>query len=269
MVETKRSVARPRTGRRATAKKEPAVRQAEAPQRPVEPEGPSAGPRELRRWTETPEGHLAVIAADGSAAGSMPLPDGLRPGRPRRGVLFQAIVAARANARLGSARTRNRARVRGGGAKPWRQKGTGRARHGSIRGPQWRHGAVAFGPNGRSYAQRVPEKVRHAAFAQAFAARAAQGHVAILDSLPLDRERPRTREARQWIDRLGEVGRVLVITAQRDGAGRAVANAPRMDLRSVGELRLADILGHDTLLVTRDALGALAARAAVGQERAR
>src|SRR5919202_2496302 len=110
---------------------------------------------------KTPQAPL--FSATGEKRGDETLPASLFAAHQKVAAVHQAVVAALANARQGTADTRNRSRVSGGGAKPWRQKGTGRARQGSIRAPHWRHGAVVFGPNGRKYDQRAPKKIRQAA----------------------------------------------------------------------------------------------------------
>ncbi|HEX9495902.1 MAG TPA: 50S ribosomal protein L4 [Candidatus Limnocylindria bacterium] len=248
----KKAVARPAT--RAVAPK-PAPR-AQAPKRE---------PREKIAAKPLPTAHAGfapVIAANGDAFGSVELPLLLRAPKRRTGVLFQAFQAARANARLGTAATKNRSRVAGGGAKPWRQKGTGRARQGSTRAPHWRHGGVVFGPNGRTYWQRIPERMRKAAFGEAFAARAAEGRVIVFDQIGGLSERPRSAEMSDWLARIGDTGKTLIVGAElNESHGRAVANLADVELRSVGSLRLVDVLGAETLLVARAALDGLAARA--------
>src|SRR5207253_7003751 len=137
------------------------------------------------------------------AGGAVARPAGIASPAGRRGVVAQAMLAGLANARQATAATKNRSRVAGGGAKPWHQKGTGRARQGSTRAPHWRHGGVVFGPNGRKYEQRIPGKMRRAAFAQAIAAHAANGRVLVVDELRFEHDRPRTREIAEWLVRVG------------------------------------------------------------------
>ena len=252
-MPVKRAVARPVT--RAVVKKT------------VAPASVPAAPRERRPRVEpkplptAPAGQVPLIAADGSVAGAVALPAALTLTSGAT-VLFQAVLAAQANARQGNAATKNRTRVRGGGAKPWRQKGTGRARQGSIRSPQWRHGAVVFGPNGRSYEQRLPLKVRRAALGAAFAARAGEGRVLVVEELRLGGDRPRTRDLVDWLAKVGEVRRTVLVTpAQDERLERAAANAPAIQIRTSTSLKLLDVLGADTLLVLRGALDVLAARA--------
>jgi len=228
--------------------------------------------RELRKkiaatpLPTAPAGHAPVVAANGSASGSVALPAARASAKADRGVLFQAFVAFEANARQGTAATKNRARVRGGGAKPWKQKGTGRARQGSIRAPHWRHGGVVFGPNGRTYDQRIPEKMRQAAFASAFATHAATGRVIVFDQIGGLSERPRSREVAAWVAMIGGTGRALIVTSERsEGHDRAINNLRGVELRTVGSLRLGDLLRFDTLLVARGTLDALSARAGASQ----
>jgi large subunit ribosomal protein L4 len=256
----RRAVARPAT--RVIRPPEP------RPARRAREEEAREAPREetrARPLPTAPIGHAPLIKADGSADGSVALPAAIAEPAKRRGVLFQALLAGLANARQGTSATKSRSRVAGGGAKPWRQKGTGRARQGSTRSPQWRHGGVVFGPNGRRYKQRLPAKMRHAAFAQALAAQAANGRVLVVDELRFDGDRTRTRDVVAWLASLGETGRAVLVTAEPEvRVGRAAANLKDFDIRTVGTVRLADVLRAETVLVHRPALEALAARATVG-----
>jgi large subunit ribosomal protein L4 len=256
-ASARRAVARPAT---RVVRREEEPRPRPAPKR--EAPKPKAAPQPL---PTAPAGHAPLIAADGSASGSVELPAAIAQAAPRRGVLFQALIAALANARQATSATKSRSRVAGGGAKPWRQKGTGRARQGTTRAPHWRHGGVVFGPNGRKYEQRMPEKMRRAAFAQALADRASSGRVLVVEELRFDGDQPKTRDVVAWLGKLGDTGRAVLVTAGDDGGvGRAVANLRDLDLRTATTLRLADVLHADTLLVHRAALDALVARATVG-----
>jgi large subunit ribosomal protein L4 len=254
----RRAVARPTT--RVVRRAEPEPQRRDEEQRAARRPTPEARP-----FPTAPAGHAPVIGADGTSSGSVELPAAIASPAKRHGVLFQALVAALANARQGTSATKNRSRVAGGGAKPWRQKGTGRARAGSTRSPLWRHGGVVFGPNGRRYKQRLPEKMRRAAFAQALASHAAQGRVLVVDELGFDGEAPRTRDVAGWLARVGDTGRAVLVTAEADERiGRAAANLSELELRTPGTLRLADVLRAETVLIHRPALDALAARAAIG-----
>jgi large subunit ribosomal protein L4 len=238
--------------------------------RPREEE-PKAEPRpkiEPKPLPTAPAGHAPVIGADGSSTSSVELPAAIVAPAGRRVVLFQALMASLANARQATSATKNRSRVAGGGAKPWRQKGTGRARQGSTRSPHWRHGGVVFGPNGRRYAQRMPEKMRRAAFAQALSDHAAKGRILVIDDLRFDGvegDRPRTRDIAEWLARVGQTGHAVLVTAEHDDrVGIAAANLKHVELRTAGSLKLADVLHAETMLVHRPALDALAARATAG-----
>jgi large subunit ribosomal protein L4 len=253
----KRAVARPLT--RTAAR--PAPEKKEREERPAAtaaaPAKPKAEPRPL---PTAPAGQVPLIGGDGSVT-SIELPAALASSKVRAGVLYQALDIARSNAHLGTAATKNRSRVKGGGAKPWRQKGTGRARAGSTRSPLWRHGGVVFGPNGRRYQRRIPEKMRREAFAEAFAARVGQGRVLVYETLAFEGDRPRTRAVVDWLGKLGDTGKALFVTlAVDEPTARAAANARAIGVRSVGALRTTDVLTHDTLIVRRDALDALASR---------
>jgi len=266
----------------AKAATKPAKKAAPAPRavarpvtRVVRPEAPRAArpaqpaPQEKREKVAAKpiptaeKGYAPLLDVDGNVSGSIELPAALAAtGKKGIATLFQAFLAERANARQGTAATKNRARVAGGGAKPWRQKGTGRARQGSTRSPQWRHGGVVFGPNGRKYDQRMPEKMRKAAFGQAMSARAADGRVLVLEGLKFDGDRPRTRDVVKWLGNVGDTGSTLFVWSEiNEGAARAMANLQHVESRTPGSLRLSDVLEADTLLIMRPALDALAARA--------
>jgi len=254
----KRAVARPLT---RTITPRPA--RAERGEKPAAPQPKRV--REVRPLPDVPAGHAALIGQAGASGETIALPEALTTTDRGVGVLFQAFNAARANARQGTASTKTRAQVRGGGAKPWRQKGTGRARAGSIRSPIWRHGGVVFGPNGRTYWQRLPEKMRKSAFAEAFADQAARGRVLVFDALPNGRTPDawiKTSAMREWLDGIGDIGRTIVVADDlTDMAGRAFANLARVEVRSTGTLRLTDLLRGETILVSRGTLDTLAARA--------
>ena len=255
---TRRAVARPVT-RVVRPEAERAARAARAAEPKPKREKPAARP-----LPTAPAGQIPVIAADGSPSGSMALPEAFTRTSKNSATLFQAFLAERANARQANAATKNRARVSGGGIKPWRQKGTGRARAGSTRSPLWRHGGVVFGPNGRQYWQRMPEKMRRAAFAEAVSAQAAEGRFLVVEGMKLEGERARTRDAAQWLGRIGDIGSTVFVWNEIDeNAARAMANLPDIEIRTPGSLRLSDVLTSDTMLVMRPALDALVARTAI------
>lgn len=182
------------------------------------------------------------------------LPEATFDGTVNEHALHQVVTAILAHQRQGTASTKTRGEVRGGGRKPWRQKGTGRARVGTVRSPLWRGGAVVFGPHPRSYDVRVPRKVKRLAIRSALNARAAEGSLALVE--PLDLEEPRTREVSALIKGIGAEGRnVLLLT---DGTKRNVylsgRNLPGVMVRPWGEASAYDVLWSDLVLIESSAL---------------
>jgi large subunit ribosomal protein L4 len=205
----------------------------------------------------------------GKAAKDVTLDAGVFGAEVKPHLLHETVRAELNERRAGTRGAKSRGLVAGGRAKPWRQKGTGRARQGSIRSPQWRHGGVVFGPNGRKYKQRMPEKMRRAAFAEAVSARASEGRILVFDSMKLGDDRPRTRDVVTWLGNIGDTGSTILVWNELDeGLGRAMANLPELEIRTPGSLRLSDVLESDTLLVMRPALDALAARARAAEVKA-
>jgi len=169
--------------------------------------------------------------------------------RPNVAVLHQVVTAQLAAARAGTQSTKTRAEVSGGGSKPWRQKGTGRARQGSTRSPIWKGGGVALGPKPRSYAQRTPKKMVRLALRSALSDRASESKVALVDAWRF--EVPRTKDAIRALDALGLRGRVLVVVDREDvTAERSFANLPEVQTVLVSELSAYDVLRHDWVVFT-------------------
>lgn len=194
-----------------------------------------------------------VIDASGSSSGDIDLPAEIFGGEVNVPVMHQVVTAQLAAARSGTASTKTRSEVRGGGTKPWRQKGTGRARHGSIRSPIWVGGGVVWGPKPRSHAVRVNRKVRKAALRSALADKAQAGRVWLLDGF----EETKTKAAAACLKTAGVEGKVLLVLDPEDETSRTVDRAFR-NLGSaafalVGSLSTYDILVADALLFTRGA----------------
>jgi len=171
-------------------------------------------------------------------------------------LLHDVVKMQLANRRQGTASTRTRSEVRGGGKKPWKQKGTGRARAGTIRSPLWRGGGTVFGPQPRDYSYRVPRQVRASALRAALSSKAQAGRLIVVENLL--QERPSTKGFRALLGRLGVEGRALVVTNQvkkDDAIARSCRNLPGVTLLPVQGLNVYDILKHDALVITRDALG--------------
>jgi len=185
----------------------------------------------------------------GAELGRVDLEPSLFGIEPNEAVLHQVVTAQLAAARSGTQATRTRAEVRGGGAKPYRQKGTGRARQGSTRAPHYAGGGIALGPKPRSYRQRTPKKMVRLALASALSDRAADGRIVIVDRWPW--EQPKTRQAVAALDALDLGGRVLVVLSRGDVvADRAFSNLGEVDAVLAGELNAYDVLRSDWVVFT-------------------
>jgi len=168
---------------------------------------------------------------------------------PNQAVMHQVVTAQLAARRAGTQSTKTRAEVRGGGAKPWRQKGTGRARQGSIRSPQWRGGGVALGPKPRSYRQRTPKKMIRLALRSALSDRAADGRIIVVESWGWDT--PSTKNAKAALASLGAEGRVLLVTDRDDETvWKSFRNLTNVHIQSPGELNTYDVLVNDYVVFT-------------------
>ena len=195
-----------------------------------------------------------AYSADGQERSrSVELPEALFDGTVHEGVLHQVIKARRANQRQGTASTRKYATISGGGRKPWRQKGTGRARQGTIRSPLWRGGVVTFGPQPRDYGTRVPRQLNRLAIQSALNARALEGQLLVVE--PLELEAPRTRSVSALLAGMGIDGRrVLILT---DGLKRVLylsaRNIPGVEVAPWGEASAYDLLRADVLVVEEGA----------------
>ena len=193
-----------------------------------------------------------VRDATGATTGSVELDERIFGVQPNVALMHQVVTAQLAAARAGTHNTKTRAEVRGGGAKPWRQKGTGRARHGSIRSPQWRGGGVALGPKPRSYAQRTPKKMVRLALLSALSDRAAEGKVAIVK---WGIEEPKTKAAKTALAALELEGRILVVLTPDDEAiAKSFRNLPEVHLLRADQLNAYDVLCSDWVVFTPDSL---------------
>ena len=194
-----------------------------------------------------------VRTRSGDPQGTVDLDDALFGIEPNQAVLHQVVTAQLAAKRRGTHSTLTRAEVRGGGAKPWRQKGTGRARQGSTRSPQWQGGGVAMGPKPRDYTQSTPKKMVQLALRSALSDRAAEGKVAVVDAW--DFTTPKTREAKDALGALGLTGKVLVVLDRDDlTAFKSFRNLPDVHPILNTELNAYDILCCDWVVFTRATL---------------
>lgn len=197
-----------------------------------------------------------VFTSAGADKGEIALDAAIFGIEPNTSVMHQVVTAQRGAARSGSANTKTRAEVRGGGRKPWRQKGLGRARHGSIRSPQWKGGGVAHGPKPRSYAQRTPKKMKKLALRSALSVRAAADAVKVVDKF--DWDAPKTKSAVTLLETMGVSGKALLVLAPSDRiAERSVRNLPEVRSLVVGQLNTYDVLWADTIVFTGDTVGAV------------
>jgi large subunit ribosomal protein L4 len=204
---------------------------------------------------------LKLTKPTGRASGSVDVDDALFAVEPNVPVMHQVVTAQLAARRAGTQSTKTRAEVRGGGAKPWRQKGTGRSRQGSIRSPQWRGGGVALGPKPRSYAQRTPRKMIRLALASALSDRMADDKVKVLDDWGIDT--PSTKQALEVLSSIKVDGRVLVVLTREDvAAWKSLRNLPDVHVLSTGELNAYDVLVSDWVVFTEASLPATRGSAA-------
>jgi large subunit ribosomal protein L4 len=205
---------------------------------------------------------VPVLSLDRTKVGELEMPAAVLAGPVREPLLHEMVKSQLASRRAGTAATKTRGLVSGGGKKPWRQKGTGRARAGSIRSPLWAGGGTIFGPRPRTYAHRLPKSARRAALRAALAARHAEGRLVVVDALRLPEAK--TKRMVECLRGLGVGdGRALIVLATPDEAvARAARNLPRVKVLLTGGLNVYDVLGHEHLVVTRDALVAIAARLA-------
>jgi len=167
-------------------------------------------------------------------------------------VLHEAVVMQLATKRLGTVKTKTRGEVAGGGAKPWRQKGTGRARHGSRRSPIWKGGPVTFGPRPRKYGYNLPKKARRVALLSALSSKAENEQILVLEGLSMSE--PKTRVMVNMLGKLDAHGKALVVVKQPDkDVELSLRNIPGVRMLTPSELNVYDILNYDKLLLTREA----------------
>ncbi len=196
-----------------------------------------------------------VYTAAGKAAGEVVLDPALFGIEPNVPVMHQVVTAQLAAARSGTANTKTRAEVRGGGRKPWRQKGLGRARHGSIRSPQWRGGGVVFGPKPRDYSQRTPKRMKRLALASALSARAAEEQILVIESF--DWDAPKTKNATALLDAVGiDAKALVVVTRSEKVAVKSFRNLQQVNVLQVDQLNTYDVVWADTIVFSAAALEA-------------
>ncbi len=194
-----------------------------------------------------------IVNMDGNRVGEVELSEAVFGVAMNEHVVYQVVRAQLANRRQGTQSTLTRAEVAGGGKKPWRQKGTGRARQGSTRSPQWRHGGVVFAPKPRDYTISVPRKVKRLALKCALSDKVAQGEIIVLDELTLTQ--PKTKEMVKLLANL-KVGKkaLLVIEGRDESVFRASSNLQELKTAYVNTLNVVDILNCDRFIIVKNAL---------------
>lgn len=200
--------------------------------------------------------NVDVMNMKGKKVGTVELPSDVFEAPVRTDLMHQAFVRQMANARLGTHKTKTRSEVRGGGRKPWRQKGTGRARQGSIRSAQWVGGGKIHTPRPRSYEKSMPRKMRRAALRSALSVKVAGEAVVLVEGMQMDK--PKTREFAEAIEKLAGGATVLLLVPESKGSFenvvRSATNLPSLKVLNANYLNVRDLLGHDKIVLPVEAL---------------
>lgn len=196
---------------------------------------------------------VALYNAQGSEVGEIELSDAIFGIEPNESVVHEAVVMQMASWRRGTHCTKSRGEVRGGGRKPWKQKGTGRARVGTIRSPLWRGGAIVFGPKPRSYSYSIPKKKRRLALKSVLSSKVLENEIIVVDSLDFDA--PKTKEMVKVLDALKVDKKALVVTAEVDeNVEKSARNIEGITPMNATAMNVYDILAHNKLIITKDAI---------------
>lgn len=199
---------------------------------------------------------VTVYDMAGKSVGEMELMDSIFGITPNKAVLHAAVVNYLANQRQGTQSTLTRAEVRGGGRKPWRQKGTGHARQGSIRAPQWKHGGIALGPKPRDYSYSLNKKVKRLAIKSAFSAKVLDQSFIVVDSIQMSEYKTKTMIA--MLSALGAGKKNLIVTpAADDKVVKSARNIPGVKIAAVNTLNVYDIMNCDKFIIAKDAVNKL------------
>src|SRR5215471_508319 len=196
---------------------------------------------------------LDVVNSENKKVGSVDVSDDVFGGRVNADLIWESVVHANAADRRGTHMTKNRALVSGSGKKPWRQKGTGRARVGEIRNPLWRHGGTVFGPQPRSYDYALPRKVKLGALREALSAKLADGTLVVVETLGTGSTK--TKDTAAMLKKLGATGKTLVIAVQHDhGFTLTARNIAGVTLKPTSHVTARDVMNTDHMIATREAL---------------
>jgi len=196
---------------------------------------------------------VTVFNVSGAQVGELELADSVFGIEPNVHVMHSAVLLQQAAERQGTHKTKGRSEVRGGGRKPWKQKGTGRARQGSIRSPQWVGGGVVFGPTPRSYGFKLPKKVRRLAIKSALSSKVVAENVIVLDQLAF--AAPKTKEFANILNNLKVERKALVVTANyEDNVALSARNIPGVKFVAADGINVRDVLVYDKLIITKEAV---------------
>ena len=196
---------------------------------------------------------VTVFNVSGSQVGELELSDSVFGIEPNAHVMHSAVVLQQAAERQGTHKTKGRSEVRGGGRKPWKQKGTGRARQGSIRSPQWVGGGTVFGPTPRTYGFKLPKKVRRLAIKSALSSKVIAESIIVLDQLTF--AAPKTKEFKGILNNLKVDRKALVVTANyEDNVALSARNIPGVKFVAADGINVRDVLVYDKLIITKDAV---------------
>jgi large subunit ribosomal protein L4 len=196
---------------------------------------------------------VAVYNKEGATVGEITLSDAVFGAEVNPGLLHEVVQMYLANQRQGTSDTKTRAEVSGGGKKPWRQKGTGRARQGSTRAPHWRHGGVVFGPHPRDFGYSMPKKARRAALRQALSSKLAAGELIVVDSFDL--EAPKTKEVAALLKALNAQGKAYLVTdVENVNIYKSARNIPGVRANAARNLNVYEVLAAGKLVLTKDAV---------------
>ncbi|AGB40202.1 50S ribosomal protein L4, bacterial/organelle [Halobacteroides halobius DSM 5150] len=197
---------------------------------------------------------LPLYDTEGQTVGNVDLNDEIFDVEINENVVHEAVTAQLAAKRAGTAKTKTRGQVRGGGRKPWRQKGTGRARHGSIRSPIWVGGGTTFGPQPRSYEKNVPKKVKKLAVKSALSAKVAENSLSVVDEF--DFEQPKTKQMVSVLDNFKAADKkVLIVLNVRDNnIYKSASNIPGVKVVTSNQVNVYDVLNSDKVLITKGAI---------------
>ena len=193
-----------------------------------------------------------ILNIENKKVGAADLNDSVFAGRVKEDLFYETVKMQMANRRSGTASTKTRANVSGGGAKPWKQKGTGRARAGSNRSPLWRHGGIVFGPHPRDYSYKVPKKVSKAALMSCLALKVKDGKLKVLDNIQLNE--PKTKNILEILEKIHSTGGLIVIDGSNQNLELSVRNLKDFKLLKVNGLNVFDLLHYDDLIITKTAV---------------